>query len=62
MRIKIKAKQVEIEYEEDSGNEQTSYFFMTGKDKKGDFGYTEKYMECLQKLIDGVEQLLEMEE
>lgn len=56
MKIKIKAKHVEIEYTEEVNN--GSWPFMTGKTKSDGFDYTEKYMDCLQRLIDGVEQLL----
>lgn len=56
MKIRIKAKQVEIEYEE--GASDIDWYFMTGKDGKGSYEETDKYMECIQKLIDGVEQLL----
>jgi hypothetical protein len=57
MKIRIKAKDVEIEYEEE-GRKDASYYFMTGKCDKGDHSMTDKYMACLQQLIDSVEQLL----
>ena len=54
MKIRVKAKDVEIEYEEPTP--ETGYFMMTGNDKDGKrYG---QLLTAIQTLIDGAEKLL----
>ncbi len=59
MKIRIKAKDVEIEYEESV--DKSDYYFMLGKGEKGNVDYSDKYMKCLKMLVDSVDQLLTKE-
>lgn len=52
MKIRIKAKDVEIEYEQQS--DATSHFLQSGASERS----RASFLESIKMLIDGVEQLL----
>lgn len=56
MKIRIKAGDIEIEYEQLV--EATAWPFMLGKKDE----YSEKFMHRVQQLINGVDQLLKAKE
>lgn len=55
MKIRIKSKEVEIEYEESTP--ENGYMFMSGKNSGGDDRFFEIWTKAIQQLIDGVDQI-----